>query len=155
MSRRDGHRSGDPATGAPPKMTPEQEREAFGEETSSIFRIALGPTIWAVHFALSYAAVAVYCAKFASGLEPVPTFRLAVGALTILALAGIAWTGVGAFRQWNINAKRTWHEVAADLVEEEEGRHEFLGHAALLLAIISFVGVVFSALPVLYIPSCI
>lgn len=148
-------RSDDRAVGARARMTPEQEREAFGEETSSIFRIALGPTIWAVHFALSYAAVAVYCAKFATALDPIPTFRLAVAGLTILALAGIAWTGLKAFRQWNVNAKRSLRQVAVDLVEEEEGRHEFLGHAALLLAIISFVGVIFSALPVLYIPSCI
>lgn len=155
MSRPKTSRSDDPAMGAPAKMTPEQERAAFGEETSSIFRIALGPTIWAVHFVLSYGAAAIYCAKFATGSEPVPSFRLAVGALTILALAGIAWTGVEAFRQWNVNAKRTLREVAADLVEEDEGRHEFLGHAALLLAIISFVGVIFCALPVLYIPSCI
>lgn len=155
MSRPKEGRSGDPAMGAPARMTPEQEREAFGEETSSIFRIALGPTIWAVHFALSYAAVAIYCARFADGSDPIPVFRLAVGVLTILALAGIAWTGLKAFRQWNVNAKRSLHEVAVDLVEEEEGRHEFLGHAALLLAVISFVGVVFSALPVLYIASCI
>ena len=136
-------------------MTPEQERAEFGEEVSSLFRIALGPTIWAAHFVLSYASVAVHCAKFAGELDPIPGFRLALGMLTLAALAAIAWTGVLAFRQWNVDARRGLREVAVDLVEEEEGRHEFLGHAALLLAIVSFVGVVFSALPVLYVGSCI
>lgn len=136
-------------------MTPEEERRAFGEEVSSLFRIALGPTIWALHFVVSYASVAVYCAKYAGETESILGFRLAVGALTLAALAAIAWTGARAFRQWNVNARRGLREVAVDLVEEEEGRHEFLGHAALLLSIVSFVGVVFSALPVLYIRSCV
>ena len=117
-------------------LTPQEERDAFGEETSSIFRIALGPLIWALHFALSYAAVAIWCARFATEFDPIPGFRAAIGGLTILALAGIAWTGIRAFRQWNVTEGRGLREVAIDLVEEDEGRHEFLGHAALLLSVV-------------------
>lgn len=136
-------------------MTPEQERQEFGEEVSSLFRIALGPTIWAAHFLVSYGAAAIYCAKWGGGLESILWLRLGVGALTLLALAAIARTGLRAFRQWNAQDHRGLREVAADLVEEEEGRHEFLGHAALLLSVVSFVGVAFSALPVLYIRTCV
>ncbi|UWQ22950.1 hypothetical protein [Jannaschia sp. W003] len=134
---------------------PHEEGEEFTAETGSLFRIAIAPTIWAVHFAGSYAAVAVYCAKFGSELEPIGGFRIAVALFGLVALALIAWTGWRAFGQWNATAQRGLREVAVDLVEEEEGRHEFLGHAALLLAVISFVGVIYTALPVLVIRTCV
>jgi hypothetical protein len=133
----------------------EGEREEFTAEIPSLFRIAIAPTIWAAHFLASYVAAAIYCARYATEMQAILPFRVVVLALGAVALAGIAWTGVAAFRQWNVDAQRDAREVAIDLVEEEEGRHEFLGHAALLLSVISFIGVVYTALPVLVIPSCI
>ena len=141
-------------TGAAPARASE-DREAFDAETPSLFRIALAPTIWAVHFVLAYAGAAVACAKLDAGGETVDGLRLGIGVLTLLALALIAWTGLAAFRQWNVDARRDARQVAVDLVEEEEGRHEFLGHAALLLAVISAIGVVYTALPAVFIASCI
>ena len=138
---------------APPG--PDQEAEEFDAETSSIFRIAIGPTIWAVHFVLCYSATAVWCAKVGAELEPITGFRIAIGVLTVVALALIGWTALRAFRQWNHKEHRGFREVAVDLVEDHEGRHAFLGHAALLLAVISFIGVVYTALPVLVIATCV
>ena len=134
---------------------PAEDREEFDAETPSLFRIAIAPTIWAVHFVLAYAGAAVACAKLGAEGETVEGLRLGIGVLTMLALALIAWTGLAAFRQWNVDARRDARQVAVDLVEEEEGRHEFLGHAALLLAVISFVGVIYTALPVLVIRTCV
>ena len=38
--------------------------------------------------------------------------------------------------------------------DKPEDRHRFLGHAAFLLSIISFIGVVFVSLPLLFIGGC-
>ena len=134
---------------------PSEDREEFDAETPSLFRIAIAPTIWAFHFVLAYAGAAVACAKLGAGGETVDGLRLGIAVLTLAALAGIVWTGWAAFRQWNVHAARDARQVAVDLVEEEEGRHEFLGHAALLLAVISFIGVVYTALPAMLIGSCV
>ena len=134
---------------------PAEDREEFDAETPSLFRIAIAPTIWAVHFVLAYAGAAVACAKLGAGGETVDGLRLGIGALTLVALGGIAWTALAAFRQWNVHAARDARQIAVDLVEEEEGRHEFLGHAALLLAVISAIGVIYTALPAVFIASCV
>ena len=45
-------------------MAQEQEYpQEFADEQPSLWRITLGPTIWAIHFLASYAAAAVWCAK--------------------------------------------------------------------------------------------
>ena len=133
----------------------EEEKGEFGAEVSSLFRIAVAPTIWAAHFLLSYAAVAVFCAKGGAGMDSILGFRLGVGGLGLVALGLIVWIGVESFREWNVDAGRDFREVAIDIVEEDEDRHEFMNHAALLLAVVSFVGVVYTALPVLVIGSCV
>lgn len=133
----------------------EEEKGAFGAEVSSLFRIAIAPTIWTAHFLFSYAAMAVFCAKFGVDRDSILGFRLAVAGLGLVALAAIARTGVVAFREWNIDARRDLRQVAIEIVEEDEDRHKFMNHAALLLAVVSFVGVVYTALPVLVIRSCV
>lgn len=133
----------------------EQERREFGAEVSSLFRIALAPTIWAAHFLLSYVAVAVFCAKGGAEMGSILGFRVAVVALGLAALGAIAWAGVASFRGWNLDARRDLRQVVVDIVEEEEDRPAFMNHAALLLAVISFLGVCYTALPVLVISSCV
>ena len=71
--------------------------------------------------------------------------RLSVLALTIGALALIGWLGWRSYRQWNPQGED---------VEEPEERHQCLGHAAFLLALISAIGVAYVALPALFIESC-
>lgn len=66
------------------------------------------------------------------------------------ALAAVAWTGHAAWRQWDP------HETG-DFANREgraEDRHHFLGHAAFLLSIIAFVGIVFVSLPLVLIGGC-
>ena len=131
-----------------------QESREFSEESESLVRITLAPALWAVHFALSYASTAIYCAKWGEGADSILGFRIGIAVATVLVLAAIAWLGWRAWRQWDANVGRSAREVLEDLVEEHEDRHEFLGHAAFLLAIISFVGVVYTALPVALIETC-
>ncbi len=126
----------------------------FSEESESLIRITLAPALWAIHFALSYAATAVYCAKWNHGGDGMLGFRIGFGVATACVLAAIAWLGWRSMRQWDADVGRGPRQVLEDLVEQEEPRHQFLGHAALLLSIISFVGVVYSALPVALIGTC-
>ncbi|MBM9596175.1 hypothetical protein [Roseitranquillus sediminis] len=122
----------------------------FAEEADSLWRITLGPLIWALHFVASYGTTAAWCAKVATAFEPVPGLRIGLAVLTVAALAGIVWVGWRAWRQWDFT--EDWDYVNKE--GENEDRHEFLGHAAFLLAIVSFVGVVYVAMPVLLIESC-
>lgn len=124
----------------------QQEAREFRSEAMSLWRITFAPTIWAVHFVASYGLAALICAKGGS----VGTLRLGIGIGTVLALAGIGWLGWKAWRQWDIVQDRDWENDTGT----SEDRHQFLGHAAFLLAIISFIGVAYVALPAALIGTC-
>ena len=130
----------------------EQKNEGreFGEESESLVRITAGPVLWAGHFVLSYAAAAIWCAKAAGPMGSILWFRIGVGALTLAVLASIAWLGWRAWRQWDY----LHDDYRANDVSRAEDRHQFLGHAAFLLSLISFIGVVYVAMPVIFIETC-
>lgn len=128
-----------------------QEEKSFAEEADSLWLITFAGGIWAVHFALSYGATAIVCAKWASSPDAVTALRLAIAAATTLALAGIVMVGWRSWRQWDsLDDHDHEHQLA-----KEEHRHAFLGHASFLLSIISFIGVVYVALPVLLLKDCL
>lgn len=127
-----------------------EDKKAFREETESLWRIALGPTVWAAHFLISYAAAAIYCAKSGDAAQGMTAFRIAVGVAGLIALAALAWIGRQAWRQWNrADHRDDIHDGAV-----AEDRHQFLGHAALLLVIVSAVGVSYTSLPILVLGDC-
>jgi hypothetical protein len=121
------------------------ERE-FLEAQDSLWRITLGPLIWAIHFVVCYAAAAVACAKF-PGDTAIFTLRVSLGAVTLAALAAIAWLGVRAWREWDYRGPQ-------NRPGEAEDRRQFLNHAALLLVVVSFIGVIFVALPLGFAGTC-
>lgn len=127
----------------------EDEKE-FAEEASSLWTVTVAPLIWALHFVLSYAATSLLCVKFGGGEVAVARLQVGVGVLTALALGGIALAAWRAWKQWDFLDD---YDYAHDLAREED-RHEFLGHAAFLLSIVSFVGVVYVAMPVWLTGSC-
>lgn len=127
-----------------------QGEQELAEEKASLFRITFAPLIWTGHFLASYSATAVYCAKIfptAGGLE---LLRWGIGVATVLALAAIAWAGWRTWRQWRVD-----NPEREDADASNEDRHQFLGHAASLLSIISFIGVIYTALPALLSASCL
>lgn len=126
----------------------EEDAHEFRAEALSLWRITFSPLIWAVHFVTSYGATALVCAK--GGAVAVALLRLGIGIGTVLALALILWLAWGAWRQWDLRRDREWENDAGT----SEDRHQFLGHAAFLLAVISFIGVVYVPLPVLLIGGC-
>ena len=128
------------------QISDNEEAREFRAESMSLWRITFSPVIWALHFAACYGATAVICAKGVS----VDALRLGIGIGTIAALAGILWFGWRSWRQWDIIRDRDWENDTGT----SEDRHQFLGHAAFLLAIISFIGVVYVSLPPLLIGTC-
>ena len=123
-----------------------EDAHEFAEERASLFRITLGPLIWALHFVACYGLIAVTCAK---GWD-YGTVRLGLILFSVAALGGIGWVSLAAWRQWNV-------AETGDFVNRggrAEDRHHFLGHAAFLLTIISAIGVVFVSLPLILIGGC-
>ncbi|MEZ5776939.1 MAG: hypothetical protein R3E44_01115 [Paracoccaceae bacterium] len=127
-----------------------EERREFAEEAPSLWRITFGPVIWALHFVLLYGGTAVHCARGRQAALSFAEVRLAVVVFTVLALAGIAWFGWRSWSQWDVIADREWENDKGT----SEDRHQFLGHAAFLLAVISFIGVAYVALPFVFIENC-
>lgn len=126
----------------------EHEAREFAEEESSLWLIILGPSIWAAHFLLSYGSAAVVCAKLPDGAFL--GWRVGAGVLTAVALAAIVAVGWKAWRQWDLLDDFDWSHGQPT----GEHRHEFLGHAAVLLCGASFIGVVYGGIPAVLIETC-
>lgn len=127
-----------------------QDSAEFAEEADSLWRLTLPPGVWALHFVISYAAVAVVCAKAGGDADMAVMVRYALGGLSVVALALIVWLGWRSWRQWDIIRDRDWENDQG----HEEDRHQFLGHAAFLLSIISFIGVSYVSLPLVFTGGC-
>lgn len=128
----------------------QEENRSWAEESDSIWRIAFGPLIWAVHFVLTYGGTSVVCFKMFEHDWAMPFLRASIGGITVLALVGI---GLVAWRSWKRWDYLDDYDYEHDRAVEED-RHEFLGHAAFLLAVLSAVGVVYVALPAAFVSSC-
>ena len=73
------------------QISTEEEQEEFHEEQDSLWRLALSPTLWALHFVICYGATTVFCADHILGVDYLTTLRLGIGLLTIGVLAAIVW----------------------------------------------------------------
>jgi len=113
----------------------------------SIRHMVLAPTVWALHFAAVYVIAAIDCAK--TGTPGIA--RAGTAGLTLLALIAIGIIGWRAWVQWTYAADRdAGHDQPTTL-----DRRTFLGHGGFLLSLVSLIGVVFVALPALFIRSCL
>ncbi|MGK9066297.1 hypothetical protein [Stutzerimonas chloritidismutans] len=131
------------------RLADQQAPEAPPQERDSLWLITFSPTIWALHFLLSYLATSVWCAKVAGRSGALGDIRVAIGVLTLVALVGIALTG---WRGWR---KHTFgHATAPHDFDTPGDRHRFLGFSTLLLSGLSFVATIFVALCVVFIRSC-
>lgn len=122
------------------------DRPEFRPRHRSLWHMILAPTVWAVHFTLTYATIAIWCAK----LGTVDGLRLVIAALALIAFGIIAFLGWRGWRQWDYLDDNDYvHGGATD-----EDRREFLGHTGFLLAVISAIGTLYVALPALWIETC-
>lgn len=119
------------------------------EPRLSLWTLTFGPTVWALHFLACYVVGAVICAK--AGVLPFGpgAFRWFVGAITAASLALIALAGWHAVRIWGFGADDPPHDDDTD-----EDRRHFLALATLLLCGLSFVAVLFTALPAAIVRDC-
>ncbi len=102
---------------------------------------------WAAHFLASYITIAIWCAKSSSS-DAMPA-RLAVGGFTVLALVLIGSFGVRCWRQHRRGNHSPPHD---DNSPQDHSR--FIGYAGFLLALLSAVATLFTALVVVFVGSC-
>jgi len=112
----------------------------------TLWTLIVPPVLWAGHFLFSYLWAAISCAKVGA-FATFPTLFV-VG--TLLALALIALSGWIAWRQGGAPGSSSPHEAGTDI-----DRLRFLAKSTLLLAGLSFVGVLFTALPVIFLRDCL
>lgn len=121
----------------------------FSSTKQNLWTLIMGPVVWAIHFLIAYPTAAIMCARVTpqTGIEPA---RIVIAVVTVLALAIITATGISGWRH-------SGGVVTSDdpLDDDTDGsRQRFLANATLLLAGLSFVGVVYVALPALIFESC-
>jgi hypothetical protein len=114
-------------------------------EIESLWTLFTAPVIWAAHFLVCYVAAAVACARGAD----LALVRLGIGGATVLALLGIVLAGMLAWRQWGFGSGDPPHDAGT-----RADRLLFQGFATLLLCGLSFVAVVYQALPAVFLTDC-
>jgi hypothetical protein len=120
------------------------------EDALRLWMLAAAPTIWAVHFLLSYITAAVWCARFVSAGGPLGGVPTAIGVYTAAALVGIAVVGWMGWRQHSGYGTAT----APHDFDTPEDRQRFLGFATLLLAGVSAVATIYVSLGAVFFESC-
>ncbi|MGI2033456.1 hypothetical protein ACRQ1B_13780 [Rhizobium panacihumi] len=118
-------------------------------EVETLWTLFTAPTVWALHFIACYATVAVFCAKRLPASFSFNSVRITLAIVTIAALAMIVLSTYLAWRQWGFGADDPPHD--------EPTRHSrtlFQGFATLLLSALSFVAVLFAAIPLMFIAEC-
>lgn len=111
----------------------------------TLWTLIVPPATWAAHFLFSYLWAAVLCAKQGDFTTNPAVFWVG----TALALIVIVGSGVIASVQARGPGTAPPHEHGTD-----NDRLRFMAYSTYLLAGLSFVGVVFSALPVIFIENC-
>jgi len=113
--------------------------------TVTLWTMVVPPTVWAAHFLFSYLWAALNCAK-AGRFATFPTLYVAG---TIVALLVIAAAGAIATVQANTPGDPPPHEHSTEV-----DRLRFLAVATQLLAVLSAIGVIFTATPVAFLTDC-
>ncbi len=118
------------------------------EPRQSLWALTAGPAIWAGHFLATYIAAAEWCgnagthARFGDVIVP-------FAFVTALALATVGWVGWRGWVRYNHGQSMPNHHK-----DTPEDRHRFLGLATLLLAALSAISIVYSALAVAMLRGC-
>ncbi|TWF43479.1 hypothetical protein [Neorhizobium alkalisoli] len=118
-------------------------------EIETLWTLFTAPVVWALHFVICYAAVAIFCAKRLPASFDFDTMRIALFVVTLAALAMIVLAAWLAWRQWGFGADDPPHDEPT-----KDSRALFQGFATLLLSGLSFMAVVYAAIPLIFIAEC-
>lgn len=116
---------------------------------TSLWRLALSPSVWALHFLLCYITAAIYCAKFSDGRDGLVVVRIVIAAYTAVAVGVIGADALNAARRL-----RACGEAPPFDQDTPEDRHRFMAFSTLLLAGLSLVATVFSGLVAVFFENC-
>lgn len=119
------------------------------KDVESLWTLFTAPAVWAVHFLLCYAGAAIYCAKREALDFSFDAVRMAIAAITAAALLMILVSAYLAWRQWGFGTEEPPHDDPT-----RRDRNRFQGFATLLLSGLSFVAVIYVAMPILFIREC-
>ncbi len=119
-----------------------------GTRDSLITMIAT-PTVWALHFLFCYVTAAVVCAPNTDIFRPIGGERVAIGVATVLSLAFCWFAGFRAWREWREAGGKPPHDQPTD--HDRERQMEL---ASALLSGLSFLAIIFTALPALLVADC-
>jgi hypothetical protein len=119
------------------------------KEIETLWTLFTGPVVWAVHFLTCYLGAAIYCAKRDQVTFGFDALRAGIAAVTIVALSLILLSAWLAWRQWGFGAHDPPHDDPT-----AHDRRLFQGFATLLLSGLSFVAVIYVAMPLLFLTEC-
>jgi hypothetical protein len=114
----------------------------------TLWALVVAPSAWALHFLFCYVFAAVRCAK-AGRAAPIADIRAEIAIATFVALAVVVASGFIAWAQSLTEGDPPPHQESTD-----EDRLRFLAVATLLLAALSFVAIVFTAIPAFVFGDC-
>jgi hypothetical protein len=115
----------------------------------TLWTLIATPTIWALHFLFCYVVAAYDCAPNARVFDTIEGTRAAIAGVTLVSLVFIALIGFRAYREWQGNAGKFPHSE-----DTAEDRERFMEFSSILLAALSFIAVVFVAMPALVFVDC-
>jgi hypothetical protein len=115
---------------------------------SSLWMLVVPPTVWALHFLFSYVYAAVRCAKSGS-VEVIVDIRTGIAVATVVALLLVVAFGYIAWAQSRVQGDLPPYQDSTD-----EDRLRFLAVSTLMLAGLSFVAILFTALPAFVFEDC-
>jgi Kef-type K+ transport system membrane component KefB len=118
-------------------------------QVETLWTLFTAPVVWALHFLLCYAGAALFCEKPYLLGDHFDNLRIAIGVVTVLALAMIVLAATLAWRQWGFGSGDPPHDDPT-----RRDRLLFQGYATLLLSGLSFIAVLFTAMPALFITGC-
>jgi nitrate reductase NapE component len=114
----------------------------------TLWALVVAPTAWALHFLFCYVFAAIACAK-GGRTEMLGDVRIGVALATVVALAVVIASGFVAWAQSVTEGDPPPHQESTD-----EDRLRFLAVATLLLSGLSFIAILFSAIPAFVFEDC-
>lgn len=121
----------------------------FAESRQRLWMVPGPLVVWAAHFTVSYITAALWCGRMVARTGSLSSARAAIGVYTLVSLAVIVWIGWLGYRAHGHGGEPPPHDA-----DSPQDRHRFIGLAALLVAGLAAVAVLYSAVAVSLVETC-